>query len=428
MALAGPPAFAMAAESIQLLPSHPSAIYAVGDTVGWSVTVSPPPAAAEICKYTIRKNGLTIIKEGQLDLAHGSARIETPATEPAMLLVELTPSQADAKSVFAGAAVAPTKLQPSVPCPADFDAFWKAKIALLHKVAPEPVVTPAASGNPAVQYATIRLNNINGAHVYGQLARPKGPGKHPAMLILQWASPPYPLQRAWVMDRAAEGWIALNVEPHDVPGNLPSAFYAALPQMIKEYRTIYDDDRDRNYFLAMYLGDYRALDYLTSLPEWDGKTLVVTGTSMGGQQSLCVAGLYPRVTHVVVHEPAGADSNAVPHGRAGGYPNWNPDNPKALATGLYFDTVNFAPHIKARCLVSVGFVDQTAVPVGVWTAFNQIAGPKEIVPLIDAPHNNLATDAQQQPYLMRSRMWFNALVAGHEPIMAGNASAMAAKP
>jgi cephalosporin-C deacetylase-like acetyl esterase len=39
----------------------------------------------------------------------------------------------------------------------------------------------------------------------------------------------------------------------------------------------------------MYLGDYRAVEYLASLPDWDGKTLVVMGTSMGGQQSLCVA-------------------------------------------------------------------------------------------------------------------------------------------
>ena len=34
-------------------------------------------------------------------------------------------------------------------------------------------------------------------------------------MIYQWASPPYPLQKPWVTDRAAEGWLALNVEPHD---------------------------------------------------------------------------------------------------------------------------------------------------------------------------------------------------------------------
>ncbi len=427
-ALLGLAAALAPAQSVTLTPYRASAIYAMGEKVGWTVAAPDHAAAAGgEFSYSIRENDLTVIKTGQLDLHTGPAKIELSLAEPAMLYLEVTSSAPDTKPSIAGAAVAPTRLQPSVPRPADFDAFWQAKIAQLEKVAPEPVLTPGDSGHPGVEYATVRLNNINGAHVYGQLARPSPPGKHPAMLIMQWASPPYPLQRAWVVDRAAEGWIALNVEPHDVPCDLPPAFYASLPQMIKDYRYIYDYDRDRNYFLQMYLGDYRALDYLASLPDWDGRTLVVTGTSMGGQQSVCVAGLHPKVTHLVVNEPAGADSNAALHGRAAGYPNWNTSDPRALETGLYFDTVNFAPRIKAKCLVSIGFVDQTAEPVGIWTAFNQIPGPKEVVPLIDSPHNNLATDAQQHPYIARAKEWFDALVAGREPsVSTGVAASVAA--
>ena len=54
--------------------------------------------------------------------------------------------------------------------------------------------------NPAPQ------DGIGGAHVYGQIAKPKREGKFPALVIFQWASPPYPLQKSWVTDRAAEGW------------------------------------------------------------------------------------------------------------------------------------------------------------------------------------------------------------------------------
>src|SRR6202043_3248891 len=119
-------------------------------------------------------------------------------------------------------------------------------------------------------------------------------------------------------------------EPHDVPSDMPPAFYDALPQLIKNYQTIGNTDRDRNYFLQMYLGDYRAVDYLASRPDWDGRTLVVMGTSMGGQQSLSVAGLNPRVTHVIVNEAAGADANGALHGRFAGYPNWDSSNPKVM--------------------------------------------------------------------------------------------------
>src|SRR5258708_16204625 len=85
-----------------------------------------------------------------------------------------------------------------------------------------------------------------------------------------------------------------------------------------------------------------------------------------------------------------------------------------METALYFDTVNFASRIKATCLVSMGFVDTTAPPVGIWTAFNQIRGPKEAVPLVDAPHNNFATAEQQRPYAVRSKEWLAALVGGAE--------------
>ena len=148
--------------------------------------------------------------------------------------------------VLLGAAVAPTSLQPSVPRPADFDAFWKTKVDQLMAIPAAPVVTPGVSGRPGVEYATIRMNNINGAHVYGQLARPAHQGKFPALLILQWASAPYPLQKAWVTDRAAEGWLTLNVEPHDVPGDMPQAFYDALPQLIKRYNTIGQHSREES--------------------------------------------------------------------------------------------------------------------------------------------------------------------------------------
>ena len=162
----------------------------------------------------------------------------------------------------------------------------------------------------------------------------------------------------------------------------------------------------------MYLRDYRALDYLTQQPDWDGKTLVVTGTSMGGQQSLCVAGLHPKVTHLIVEVPSGCDLNAGLHGRQQGYPNFPANDPKAQETARYVDAINFAGHIRAKCLVGMGFVDTVAPPCGIWTAFNLIRGPKEAAPMVDAPHNNLATQEQQKPFTDRAAAWLDEIVKG----------------
>ena len=199
------------------------------------------------------------------------------------------------------------------------------------------------------------MDHINGKHVHGQVAKPSRAGKFPGLVIFQWASPPYPLQKEWVTARAAEGWLAVNIEPHDVAPDQPKAYYDALPEELKQYQKIGRDDRDQNYFLQMYLADYRAVEYLASRPDWNGKTLIATGISMGGQQSLCVAALNSKVTGVVVHVPAGADSNGPLHGRASGFPNWPADDPKAMRTGLYFDTVNCAPRIRVPITGVDGF-------------------------------------------------------------------------
>ncbi len=405
------------------VPFHASGIYALGETAGWNVTL---PWNSAPVTYVIRKNNLTEIGHGHIRPGV-PAKIEAKLDEPGMVYVEVTEEKPDAKPHALGAAVAPEKIEPSVPAPADFDAFWSAKIKKLRAVPAKPVLTNKPSEKDGVDFAILEMNHVDGKHVWGQVARPhdapgNGPGKkkYPGLLILQWASPPYPLQKAWVTDRAAEGWLAVNIEPHDVMPDQPKEYYDAVPEAIKQYNTIETRDRDKNYFLQMYLADIRAVDYLASRPDWDGKTLVVMGTSMGGQQSLCAAGLHPKVTHMLINVPAGADASGTAHGRKIGYPFWDANDPQVMKTAPYFDTVNCASRIKVPSLVAMGFIDTATPPVGVWAAFNQIKAPKEAAPMIESPHNHLATPEQSLPWTNRSAAWLNALVAGRTPIEAAD--------
>jgi cephalosporin-C deacetylase len=425
----------LAAQQPVFTPDHASGIYAAGERVGWTVTQpqrtskDAPATPVGPYTYTIRRNGGETLSTGTFELSRGRARIETSLAEPAMVLVEIKPPRPDSTfgsrstggpgRVLLGAAVAPTAIRAAEPKPADFDDFWQRKLDELAKVPMGAVVTPGESNRAGVEWATVRLDNVNGSHVYGQLAKPAREGKFPALLIYQWASPPYPLQKSWVTDRAAEGWLALNVEPHDVPADMPQAFYDALPAIIKQYNTIGTLSRDESYFLRMYLGDYRAVEYLASRPDWDGTTVVVMGTSMGGQQSFATAGLNPRVTGLIVNVPSGADVTATLHGRGASYPNWNVQRPEVVATARYFDTANFASRITAKSLVAMGFIDDVSAPAGIWSVFNQIQGPKEAAPMIDSPHNHLATPRQQAPYTKRSAEWLDAFVHGRDPMAAG---------
>jgi len=387
-------AFAARAQEPVFTPFHANGIYQLGETAGWNVAL-PPGATPSAGAYTyiIRKNNFDIIAAGALDLSSGAATIETALGEPAMLYVEVTarvaPGAPPAKPpapIHLGAAVSPWLLQPSVPRPADFDSFWDSKLKALAAIPIDPVLTPAESAQSGVELYTVKLSSA-GSHVRGYLAKPANEGKFPAMVIFQYAGV-YALQPKTATDRAAEGWLALDVDSHDLAPTQAAGVSPAYP-------SIGNTDRETSYFLNMYLRDSRAIDYIATRPDWDGKTIVVTGTSMGGQQSLVAAGLNPKVTAVIVNEPSGADSNGDLHGRQAGYPNWPSANLKVMETALYFDAVNFAPRIKAPVLAAMGFIDTVAPPVGIWTALDQVPGPKEAVPMVDSDHNHITPDKQE---------------------------------
>ena len=164
----------------------------------------------------------------------------------------------------------------------------------------------------------------------------------------------------------------------------------------------------------MYLRDTRAIDYITTRPDWDGKTIVILGTSMGGQQGLVTAALNPdRITALLVNEPSGGDTNGELHGRRAAYPNWPATDPQAMQAALYFDTVNFASRIKAPTLASMGFVDRVVPPAGIWITLNQIAAPKEAVPMIEANHVHITPD-KVGAFAQRSTEVLRLLLSGAE--------------
>jgi len=412
--------YAQPAAPVQQLvfrPYHASGLYDVGDTVGWIVT--PGPIAPTYgYKWTIRRNNKDVLKEGKLDLSSGKDRIEIVGDEPEMIYVVIEPyaslagdnaandtgasagtnANPAAAPVYVGgntgrnnglyavgAAVAPRKLGLSTPRPPDFDAFWVGKLAAQAKVSINPTVTPIQSDLPGIEESVFALDAL-GSKVHGYVAKPARQGRFPAILQLQYAGI-YALDPHWAAQRASDGWLVINVDAHD---KLPSDPSGDIP---KSYVAVGNTDREKSYFLNMYLRDSRALDYLLSRTDWDGKTIVLMGGSQGGQQSLVLTGLRPeKITAVLVCVPAGADTNGDLHGRKSGFPNWPSENPMAMQTALYFDPVNFASHIKAPVMAGMGFIDTVSPPAGVWTALNQIPGPTEPLPLIESEHDNFTPD------------------------------------
>jgi cephalosporin-C deacetylase-like acetyl esterase len=84
-----------------------------------------------------------------------------------------------------------------------------------------------------------------------------------------------------------------------------------------------------------------------------------------------------------------------------------------MKTALYFDTVNFASRIKAPVMAGMGFIDTISPPAGVWTALNQIPGPKEPLPMIESEHDNL-TPQKGRACPARTKEILDLLVKGGE--------------
>ena len=199
-------------QQLTFAPYRPSGIYDVGDTVGWTVTPGPvTPTYAY--KWTIRRNNAVVLKEGKLDLSSGKDKIEITGDQPEMIYVAVEPYAklaADASApagdsghvavpayvggntgrnngLYAvGAAVAPAKIGLSTPRPADFDAFWDAKLAAQAKVPINPVLTKVETDVPGVELSMFVWMR-SGRKTHGYVAKPAREGKFPALIQLQYA-------------------------------------------------------------------------------------------------------------------------------------------------------------------------------------------------------------------------------------------------
>jgi cephalosporin-C deacetylase-like acetyl esterase len=395
-----------------------NSVYQVGEKIVWHATLHEDASKyPDGASYSLNQGGGQVIGAGTVNFENGKALFECSSPASGTILGEITVTNRDGKftRALAGAAVAPEKILPSLPCPEDFDVFWKSKIEELGAVPENPVIHADDNGRQEVSYWKISLANIRGTHIKGQLARPVAGKKFPAMLVVQWAGV-YPLQKEWITKRAAEGWLVLNISAHDLPIDAPQSFYDGLSNgALKNYPAIGNDDREQSYFLRMYLSCYRAVDFLAARPEWDGKTLIVTGTSQGGLQSFVAAALNPKVTGIMALVPAGCDNSGDLVGRKPGWPYWmanarNHDTNKVRETSRYFDGVNFAARVKCPALVGLGLIDTTSPPSGVFAAVNQLKGSKEIIVMPDANHHG--DNNTHAEFIKRENQWLAAWLKG----------------
>ncbi|MBI5801650.1 MAG: acetylxylan esterase [Verrucomicrobia bacterium] len=370
---------------------HPDAVYKKGETVTFTINIAQPSDAQ--VSWTLSKDGVPPTSSGKATLLGGTATVTGRLDEPGFLLCRVSYINADKSSTvaLASAAIDPLQIKPSMAPPADFDSYWAGEKAKLARVPMNPRLTPQNSASKGVEAFDLQADSL-GKPVSGYFARPFGAKSKSLPIILTvHGAGVVSSGLAGATGWAERGFLALDMNAHGIPNGQPKQFYTDLASgSLKDYRTRGRDSRDTIYFHDMFLRLVRALDFLTAQPEWDGRTVVVHGSSQGGYQSIVAAGLDPRVTFFAAGVPAGCDHTGFKAGRVNGWPKFiatgETPAPNIVEAVRYYDAVSFATRTKAAGIITVGFIDTTCPPSGIYAAFNALGGKREIFNSIRTGH------------------------------------------
>lgn len=376
------PAPAQKLITVMVSPDHNDWKYHVKEEVSFTIQVFKNENLLKdvVIDYELGPEFFPVVSKKDVLLKDGKTTLKGSMKEPGFLRCKVTAKVNGKHYVgMATAAIDAEKIQPTTKEPDDFDAFWSASLAKARQVPLSPTMTllPEECTDTKNVYHISFQNERKGSRIYGVLSVPKKAGKYPAILRLPGAG----IRPYSAMD-FGENVISLAIGIHGIPAKLPQEVYSSLYRgAMTTYYLMNRDDRDSYYYKRVYIGCVRAIDFIYSLPEFDGQTLGVTGGSQGGALSIATTALDARVKFLAVFYPALCDYAGYLHGRAGGWPHFfrkakpTKEEEETLA---YYDIVNFARRIKVSGWYSWGFNDDTCPPTSMYAAFNVIPAMKEL--------------------------------------------------
>lgn len=373
-----------------VLTDAPKGFYAVGHPAEVRVVAKAGGNALDgvTIHYEMGDDRMEPSMRGAGRFSRGEARVQIPAMEsPGFRYCTIRfevegESYTETVKVGFGA----HEIKPTIPNPLDFSIFWRQTIKQARKTPLEVERTPLPEYSTEefeVQMVRIPIFE-DGSCMYGYLTLPRDGKPHPVLFVPPGAG----VKRIRPTQRYAKaGFITLEVEIHGMPVNATDDFIAAKKEELGEYWYTNIEQVNEYYYKKVYAGCVRSIDFLMTLPEWDGEHVGVTGGSQGGALSIVTAALHEEVDFLASFYPALCDVSGYQHGRAGGWPRMfatidaRPDlnHKRALKTMAYYDVVNFARRVKVPGFYSYGFNDNTCPPTSVAAALNVIEAPKQIV-------------------------------------------------
>ncbi len=378
---------------VTVTPDHQDWNYKIGENVKFVVNVRKSGTlldhvnvsyeAGPVMYPTVKKN--TTLKDGTLTW---TGDMKFPGFYRLKVIAHVNGKDYEG---LCTAAFSPEQIKPFAQEPKDFDAFWKKTLdeARQNDLNPTKVLLPERCTKDKNVFEVSFVNNHSGSRMYGILSVPVKAGKYPALLRVPGAG-----VRPYGGDTytAPSNCIVLEIGVHGIPVTMQQKVYDNLLNgALDGYWNTNLENRDGNAYKRIVTGVVRAVDYIASLGEWDGKTIGVTGSSQGGFLSLAVAALDKRITFLAAVHDAMCDYEAELHGVAGGWPHYFYQKGKTLSVGKldaltearlegarYYDGVNFAKRITVPGWYSFGYNDEVVPPTSAYGLYNTIKAPKTL--------------------------------------------------
>ena len=379
-------------------PDHADSYYRIGQQATLRVVAREGgvPLDGTVLRYKVAPEMFlpeaydsVVFKNGEATIVMGTM------TEPGFLACQYEFRTSDGKTQkdLVKVAYAPEQIKTFTPMPKDFEQFWQKarKEARQVDLEPEYFDVPDAT-NDKLTTKLVRLHVGKNKWIYGYLTIPRSnsqisilKSQFPVVLCPPGAGS----NKIFPSDYFGnEGMIYMKIEIHDNDPRIPDDEYNHMrAKKCDGYMRRGMASRDTYYYKDVYVGCARAVDFLCSLAEWDGRNVIVTGGSQGGALTIVTAALNEKVTMCAPFYPALCDLTGFLHQRAGGWPKFfsgfykdgmtDIANDQAVETLQYFDVVNFASILKVPTFMSWGYSDDTCSPTSVWAAWNAITAPKE---------------------------------------------------
>ena len=375
---------------VTITPDHKDWNYKAGETANFVVNVLKSGTLLNNAKVDIEA-GPVMYPDAKksVTLKEGSIKWSGKMTTPGFYRITAT-AHVGGKDYrgLCTAAFSPEKLRPYCKEPKDFDEFWSKALSEARKndLNPTRRLLPERCTKDENVYEVSYVNDNANSRMYGILSVPVKPGKYPALLRVPGAG-----VRPYSGDTytAPGKCIVLEIGIHGIPVTMQQSIYDDLRNAaLNNYWEVNLAEPNKNYYKRVVTGAVRGVDFIASLPEWDGKAIGVTGSSQGGFLSLATAALDKRITFLGVVHDAMCDFEAEMHDVGGGWPHYfywdvkNGTNKELLNMKVegarYYDGVNFARRVTQPGWYSFGYNDEVVPPTSSYSAYNIIKAPKTL--------------------------------------------------